>query len=289
MDPDEESGPGEQASAGRPPPVAEGWSPLIPGRRVFRPDPKAYRDEWRQKNIGFACALLGADRRVAEAVDELTGPAAETLRLYEAAQPHYEHMRRRETADNPSDLPPLSIEAQFAVAVAENARNGFLFAVGAVAHRLAAGDRLPIPHDIRAYYLYTQVLPSHMVEELAPTPITWAVSDDPGPYWPNEGISRGMNAITFAGSVSKKALLDYIDRFYDEAQAIAGAPRLPPGPLPDAARAFEVERLKAEGHKAVDICDRTGFAYTSEKNAQDHVRYWMDQAKALRAEYGIPS
>ena len=97
-----------------------------------------------------------------------------------------------------------------------------------------------------------------------------------------------MNAITFASSVSKKVLHDYIERFYDEAQAITGTRPPRPGPLPDAARAFEVERLKAEGRKAVDICDRTGFAYTSEKNAQDHVRYWTDQAKTLRAEYGIP-
>ena len=177
MAPEEESGPGDQAPAGRPPPVAEGWSPLIRDRRVFRLDPKThtnYRDEWRQKYIDFWCALLGADRRVADAVDELAGPADEAIRLHDAAQAHYELARRIEAADDPGSLPPLSVEARFGLSVADGTKRAFHAAVNLAAYQLAAVDRLPIPHDIRVYYLYAKTIPPTWSR-------SWPQPPSPGP------------------------------------------------------------------------------------------------------------
>ena len=73
MAPEEESGPGEQASEERSPPVAEGWSPLNPDLdcSVFRLNPEEYPPKLRQKYRDDYLSQLRDDDDVREEVRRL--------------------------------------------------------------------------------------------------------------------------------------------------------------------------------------------------------------------------
>ena len=288
MAPESGSGPGDQESEERSPPVAEGWSPLIPGRFDFRLDPQQhlkYPREWLGQRVDEAYARLSLDEDADKELDALAPLAAEALRLYEAAAKLY-----NDAAGGNPDFAPADPDILAATHDAVAARMDLHTDIGKAATRLFRRRYRDIHPSIVYAYLLERAAP-HLAGTMAPALLDIYVcgSDE---FLPLPPLFPGGIAVIYpAAAIGPKHFQDHIFPLMREAEVLATGQRenRRPGPRGDLTLDLAVSKLRAATPRptARQILDQLEVPYRDAPHARRLVSYHGARGDAARAALTI--